>query len=240
MRKNFAFVTAVLLASTFFVAGSAEANDNLVTLIFNYSGTLNSTAVDGSGTLFIDPSTGLFDASISFNRLSSGFAPAAAGWSLLSISCSNAAASEGPPNILTLTRGDYTSIRRVRAYDGSTLIGDFEIRGQFHRVDDKIFEADVLLSGFYNGPTDLLPPTGYNLPTTPQPDGSLRGNTTIYLSTASGQTIRTEHEHTYRFEAGTNQPLVPNVMALTYASNSRWYPSDLVLRVSGTSVIRHP
>lgn len=240
-RNNSVFFTSLLLVLSLLSAGRAAANDNLVTLLFNYSGTLNQQAVEGQASLMIDPQTGEFDAAVWFDRLSPTFNPAVAGFSLVSISCSNAAASEGPPNILDTTLGDYTSIRRVRVYDeNQSLVGDFEINGRFHKVSAKVFKADVLLTGYYHGPVDLLNPTGYSLPTAPQADGSLRGSTTVQLSTASGRTLRAEHEHTYVFEQGVQQPPVPNVMVVTYAPSSTWNATERVLRLAGTSVIRNP
>lgn len=234
------FTTAALILALF-ISSHSEASENTVSLIFNYSGTINQEPIVGQGNLVADPSTGRIDATASFSEFPSSFTPTLVSLSTFSISCINGGRSEGPPNIVTLSAGDYRSVRRVQVYDGgSELIGNIEINGHFRKVADKIFEAEVLISGFYNGPVDLVPSSGYTLPTNPQPDGTLRGSFTQDFQSAGGEMIRTQNEHVYSFDEGITQPLVPNVMVLTFEDGTKWYPSDKILRLFATSVIRHP
>lgn len=229
-------VLAFLIALTLSSVAAAEE----VTLLFNYSGVINQEAVDGQAVLNIDTATGEFTADQWFQQFPETFNPLVAGASLLSVSCSNGARSDGFPNVITLSQGDYTSTRRVVAFDSNgTNLGDFTIEGRFNKVSDNTFEADVLLSGHYNGPVDIVWLDGYSLPTAPvpsQPD-TLFGTTNVDLTTTSGQVLSTRHEHTYVFEEGVTQPLGPNIMDVTY-TNGHWSPEDLVLDLQGISVMR--
>lgn len=234
-------VLAVLFL-TLFVSGRVHAQD-MVTLLFNYSGVINQEAVDGHAELRISQETGAFHATAWFQSFPSSFTPYAAGSSLLSVSCSNGGKNEGAPNIISLSKGDYTSIRNVTVFDASgKIVGDFLINGRFRKVDTDIFEADVLLSGYYNGPADLELISGYDLVTAPVEgqEDTLFGTTDIDLRSTDGEVFRSHHTHTYRFEDGVTEPLMPNLMAVRYDPSSLWRPERSILTLSGGSFMRVP
>lgn len=215
-----------------------QTDTHLATILFDYSGTINDQEVDGHGTLMANSGTGSFSAALWFTQLPRTFPPAVASFSLLSISCSNGGKGDEAPNILTLSKGNYTSVRHVVVFNAANeRVGDFRISGRFSKVADRTFKADVLLTGMYAGPTDVQPPSGYDLPTAPRGNDELFGTTRIVLSTESGARLNTQHEQMYRFESGTTQPLIPNVMALRYR-RSQWDPVSKVLTLSGKSVIK--
>lgn len=239
---TFRFATLAVLFLTLFGSASASADD-MVTLLFNYSGVVNQEAVDGHAELRISQETGAFHATAWFQDFPSTFTPSAAGFSLISISCSNGSKNEGAANIITLSQGDYTSIRNVTVFDPSgEIVGDFLINGRFRKVDSNIFEADVLLSGYYHGPTDLEIISGYDLVTAPVEgqDDTLFGTTEIELRSTNGEVFRSHHSHTYRFEDGVTEPLTPNLMAVRYDASSLWRPDRSILTISGGSFMRAP
>jgi hypothetical protein len=236
--------TLVLVACVVFLGfkgyADAQKTQEHVTILFTYGGNINGQDMEGTGTLFANPQTGEFNAAARFDRMPQNYALESSSWSLFSISCSNGGNGEGGAyNILQLTNGTYKSVRRVRLFDErGEQLGDITIAGHFTPIKPTVFTADVKVSGTYRGPMDLIPATGYSLPTQPTGERTLAGGFTITYQTRGGKIITARHEHLYEFEEGTRYALQPNVMEIRYAADSFWSPETRILRIHGTSVIK--
>ncbi len=186
-------------------------------------------------------SNGHVEGNADFNEFPNDVHPAIASISFLSISCSNNSDNDGDAaNIFQIAKNDYTSIRRIEAFDGQgNFLGSIEINGKFTKTGNNSYSAQVTVSGTYNGPTDLLIPSGYVLPLNPDGSHKLQGSFSQNISTKSGQTITTTNEHVYFFDGGTTQELKPIEFELSYdESQTYWNPDENFLNLVGTSIVR--
>jgi|GEM_PF-5653001 len=213
----------------------------MASIRFNYSGNINSQNIDGVGHLCSNVDNGQFTGSIIFASFPASFNPAAAGASLLSISCTNGGASTYDiPNILSLTTGTYTSRRTIDFFEADTTpLGQVIIDGSFTKLDDEIFEANVILSGTYTGATDLIIPSGYDLPLNVTNPTKLQGSFNLDIPRTGGSLIKTTHVHEFEFTSGTTQPLVNCESQIYYMSNSKWNPTNKCLYLPGISIMRN-
>ena len=212
----------------------------MVQIIFNYSGVINGVDIQGSANMQTDSTTGSLSALANFNSFPDDFTPSLLGNSLLSISCSNGGkAIDGAQNILTLSNGEYTSIRQVEIYNSSNeLLGNISINGFFRKVQSDLYSATVTLTGNYNGPTDIQFPNGYTLPLSPSNNNKLEGNFQKRLNVVSGGNLITQNSHIYYFNNGTTSDLQPVNFELSYdTENSYWLPDERMLNLEGSSII---
>jgi hypothetical protein len=249
MKKNLsvAFSCVSIFAVTLLFAFNSPNNNNdrLTTLLFKWHGSINQEPINASGSLFIDRNTGNFTAAAAFDKDFKTFNPAAAGWSVFSISCQNSPKtkmSEGGEVIIDIANDNYISTRAIKIYNvKNDIVADFKISGDFRRLSHNAFKAEATISGYYNGPTDLEYPKGYTLCVKPNGNNRLTGNFTMDLFSKSGEKFRAEHAHEYLFVDGTKKSLKPQSMDLIYDAQNAQYDSQRgFLRFSGNSSIRTP
>jgi len=212
----------------------------MVQIIFSYSGIINGVNIQGGATMNSDPASGDINAVANFNSFPNDFHPSLMSNSLLSVSCSNGGkAINGAQNILTLSNGQYTSVRDVEIYDsGGQLLGNITINGSFQKVQTNLYTAAVTLTGTYSGPTDIEFPNGYNLPLSPVNSNKLEGSFQKNINTISGQTLSTVNNHVYLFNNGVTSSLEDANFELTYNTDeSYWLPEEKILNLVGNSVI---
>jgi hypothetical protein len=235
------FATALLFA---FNSPNNYSNDRLTTLLFKWHGSINQEPINASGSLFIDRNTGNFTAAAAFDKELKTFNPAAAGWSILSVSCQNSPKDKRSEEevIIDIANDNYVSTRTVKIYNAKNeMVADFKISGDFHRLSHNAFKADATISGYYNGPIDLEYPKGYTLCVKPDGNNRLTGNFTMDLFSKSGEKFRAEHAHEYLFVDGTKKSPKPQSMDLVYDAQNAQYDSQRgFLRFSGNSSIRTP
>ena len=213
----------------------------MVSIMYNYLGIFNDETIKGFGNLLGDPKKGDFEASAIFQSFPERLNPIYASWSFFSVSCHNIAKGrDGIKNILELTNGDYTSIRRVEAFDDSAkFLGSISINGRFIKVAEDVFTGNVCVAGTYRGPTDLLLTKGYELPLEPEGEFKLAGKFELEIKTESGTTIKTNNEQTYYFNNGVKESLVSHVMDLSYDTDkSFWLEKEKVIKLVGTTILK--
>jgi hypothetical protein len=212
----------------------------MASIHFKYTGSINSQALAGIGNICSNTENGQFTGSVIFSDFPSTFHPAAVGVSLLSVSCTNGSASAyDVPNILTLTLGNYKSIRTVNFLgSGGEPLGQVVIDGTFTKMDDELYSAEVNVSGTYTGPTNLILPFGYDLPLNIVAPDRLQGSFNLNIETESGSHIQTTHTHEFEFLGGTSEPLQDCESQVYYLSNSNWNAANKSLFLPGISIMR--
>ena len=166
-------------------------------------GAINGEPIAGTGSLeFRD--TGDFQAIDSFSAFPLSFHPFATGGSLKSNSCCNGCKPiAGALNLISLTGGNYQGVRNfiIRDPEGKT-VGNFTLTLSVQRDDDTHFKATQSIGGFYNGPTNLVSMTDYDLPLRQIGTGKVGDEYAATFTTADGDifVINATSEYTYTGE----------------------------------------
>lgn len=212
----------------------------MVTIHFNYSGVVNGQPINGNAVLQCDPETGNLTANANFASFPDSFNPSLAGFSLVSISCSNSGKAMGSAkNIIDVTNGLYSSIREIELFDASSnFLGNIIINGTFTKVTETMYTANVTVTGNYSGPVNILFPDGYTLPLTAIGNYKLEGTFQKSYQIDGGSTILTENRHTYYFNNGVSTPIGNIECVLSYDTlTSYWLPVPKILHLLGSSII---
>jgi len=198
---------------------------------FDYQGSFNDKTIVGSGGLCSSEETGDLEGAIDFSKSEDPsfvrYAAAAAGMSIISISCANKnKATDGASNIIGLSKGDYLSERTVEVWDGEDQIGQVNINGTFRKIVKKAYAGKVDLSGSYNSTKEPNLIEGYTIDLKPDGENKLIGSFQKQVSTKDGSELLLKHTQKYVFLEGTTKTLEPLTFELDIDTEQSFISAD--------------
>ena len=185
------------------LAGSASGQ--LQSFEASFEGQVNGDTISGSGGGEIDiDQMGRSNASILFSDLPAGFNPLSA--SLISNLCANAfRADGGSENLWDLGNGNY-SVERTFQWIG--LPQSLVTVNSTVTNDGSLVNSDSVISGTYDGPTDIIGIDSYSVTWLPSSaPGEFFEAGTVVLNRASGDTLIMQFASIFSgFSSGLSQP----------------------------------
>ncbi len=197
-----------ILTAAIFLAGiSGASHAQLVDFEATFMGQVNGDEVNGSGGGQIDiGQDGMSNASILFNDLPAGFNPISA--SLISNLCANAfRADGGSENLWDLGTGNY-AVDRTFQWIG--LSDSVVTVNSIVTNDEAVVMSESIISGTYNGPTDIIGIQDYSVTWLPSSTpGEFFEAGTAVLERSNGDTLIMQFASIFSgLDAGLSQPQI--------------------------------
>ncbi|MCY7977425.1 hypothetical protein P8843_07175 [Bacillus inaquosorum] len=171
-----------------------------ITVLYTVTGDINGDKFKAEGRATW-PKFGVFDGFIEFEKRSFSYVPFISGGSIFSICCGNfAMESEGAPNMLSLTGGNYEGYRSyVIQNTKQDVVGSLISTLKMRRLGDELFKANVNLSGIYKGSTKFVAMSSYQILMRQLSLGRIGGRYKQIITTFDNQpyTINASTEYVY-------------------------------------------
>ena len=184
--------------------GIAIAEMPVPVIRIQVEGRINGDLFAVRGNLIPDPRTGVNIGTLEFSHIPVDFPPE--GYpSMMCFACTMLCPTTGssvkPVNIYELTGGNWegeaTSIFRDNT---NMLIGEITQRVKVRKTNDLHFAMEEDVSGWYNGPTDLVGSTGYSMLLRQLAPGRTEGSYTETILCSDGTSITNTVRRLYIYE----------------------------------------
>jgi hypothetical protein len=196
---------------------------------FRYSGQINDQKIVGSGGLTYDQEAKIAQGSIDFSGTEfSALKGEKEGNQLSSISiccCNGCKVDDAGNSIASISKGNFTTRRRVEIFSGNTKVADFTNDGFARKIQGLDYSISVEVSGFYEGPSGFENVDGYQLPLSPKDGNTLEGSFEKQMVGNDGNNYTVRHTHTYIFHAGTTIEL-PEITHILNIDTNKSYVSN--------------